>query len=351
MRKSLIPTIAFSSLILTGCYFFKPTRPYSVINLLSKPDAPAIVAEEGPLSLSKLTEYTSEPAYGPSVSVSSIGSYWTPGRYITVNSSGDELYFVSERNGSVNIFQKNLGSNNRSSTQKTFRSSASGMCLSKDDKTLTFADYSSANVNIMSTSTSGGTAVSQTTWAEGSEVNPEYSDDGKSLYYAVSNSVVTTTGDPAIRYYIWGTNLATNVQTQYTEGQEPSSINKSTDLLISRKNYTTNQREIWRVDIVNGKETLLLNDRNISYGSPIASPDGKKMAFVGVSPKTKTTPINLNIFVANIDGSKITQLTYHPGVDCSPVWGPKGDKLYFISTRTNKNNNYSIWQMTVPSGI
>jgi Tol biopolymer transport system component len=83
----------------------------------------------------------------------------------------------------------------------------------------------------------------------------------------------------------------------------------------------------------------------MAFSNPSISPDHKKILMVGSTPASKNNASNLNIYTVNIDGSELTQLTYHPGIDCSPIWSADGKSIYFISERGNKGRRYQIWKM------
>lgn len=52
--------------------------------------------------------------------------------------------------------------------------------------------------------------------------------------------------------------------------------------------------------------------------------------------------MNLDIYVMNEDGSNVTRLTNHPERDGSPVWSPDGRRIAFES---NRDGNYEIYVM------
>ncbi len=54
---------------------------------------------------------------------------------------------------------------------------------------------------------------------------------------------------------------------------------------------------------------------------------------------------NTDIFVVRTDGTQLTQLTYHPGNDLSPVWSPDGKSIFFLSQRGSAEKNYNVWRM------
>src|SRR5258705_84833 len=73
---------------------------------------------------------------------------------------------------------------------------------------------------------------------------------------------------------------------------------------------------------------------NVSDSYPMASPDGKKIAFE--SNRTG----DWEIFVMNFDGTELKQLTHSKGFDGCPIWSPDGTKIVFPSERDNDSEIY-----------
>jgi Tol biopolymer transport system component len=147
------------------------------------------------------------------------------------------------------------------------------------------------------------------------------------------------------RYYIWGYNLQTGQLTQYNEGLTPSPLPDGKRLLITRLNKETANGEIWLIDIEKGSETLIISDKLRGYSSPQISPDGKSLLCVGTTVRSNDKPMNLDIYKLNLDGTGLTQLTFHPAADVSPRWGADGKSVYFISGRGSSKLWYNLWKM------
>ena len=63
---------------------------------------------------------------------------------------------------------------------------------------------------------------------------------------------------------------------------------------------------------------------------PSWSPDGSKIAFVSLPVEGRA---NSDVWVIDVDGSNLTQLTHNPGSDGCPVWSPDGTRII-----------YSVWR-------
>ena len=88
-----------------------------------------------------------------------------------------------------------------------------------------------------------------------------------------------------------------------------------------------------------GSEQRKVADVPIEYhwrpyvAQPVWSPDGRRIAFAapGVGEER-----NADIFIINVDGSGLLNLTRHPAEDFQPAWSPDGQYIAFISRRGEK---------------
>ena len=73
------------------------------------------------------------------------------------------------------------------------------------------------------------------------------------------------------------------------------------------------------------------------------SPDGGKVAFV------RETEGNYDIWMQNINGGDLTQLTSSPYGDFEPSWSPDGQRLLFVSNRDSAGDvrNTSIYMLNI----
>lgn len=333
MQKKYIPLVL--SLIFTGC-----AGPKLIINY-----SESIVAEEGGI---RFTQFTSEfdKVVGPRVSSTPSGLEWYAASAVALSPDGEKLAFLGRGNSNeVDIFIKNT-SGGQTTVQRTHRGSVNiGLCYTPDGKHISFTDGADGNSNVYMIHSVEGAAVQQITNTSSDEIGPHFSPHGKNVFFCKSERSVLGDGSIKYRYFIWSFDRETSLLTQYAEGFTPVCTPDGSKLLITRNNKQTNKGEIWMIDINSGQETLLLRDQNRGFSSPSISPDGKRIVCVGTTESTTSRPENLDLYSFKIDGTGLTQLTFHPGHDVSPVWSPSGKNIYFVSMRGNEKGSYNIWNM------
>lgn len=300
------------------------------------------VPEEGGIRFTQFT-VDDENALGPRIQRNPVsnGLEWYAAPLIAVSPDGSKISFLARKMSKDNLFIKST-SGGRSTVQRTFRDKVDDMAFSPDGTKIAFTDSrldlagNAVDSDIYMINATEGAAVQQITTTQLVELGPCFAPDGKSIYFTKSDGG---------RFYIWNVNLESSLLTQYSEGFTPS-IGKDGDILIiTRNNKTTRRGEIWSINIKTGTETLILSDPKKGFSSPQISPDGKLIVCVGSNEKTSSTPENLNIYTIKPDGTSLTQLTFHPGHDVSPVWAPDGNTIYFISQRGNPTGKFNVWRM------
>lgn len=97
--------------------------------------------------------------------------------------------------------------------------------------------------------------------------------------------------------------------------------------------FAMSRAYIFRTD-ENGENIQQVNLGGINGYSPALTWNGNRLAF------TSELNGNNDIWIANIDGSGLTQITTHTSWDNRSRWSPDGTKLLFESDRSGERN---IW--------
>jgi dipeptidyl aminopeptidase/acylaminoacyl peptidase len=97
-----------------------------------------------------------------------------------------------------------------------------------------------------------------------------------------------------------------------------------------------------------GGRRQLTNTPDITEQEPAWSPDGSRIVFAADASGTDTTT-DLEIWVMNADGTRLTQLTNNADGerDTQPAWSPLGNRIAFLNEGDpdNKDGNSNIYVM------
>jgi dipeptidyl aminopeptidase/acylaminoacyl peptidase len=80
---------------------------------------------------------------------------------------------------------------------------------------------------------------------------------------------------------------------------------------------------------------------------PQPSPDGKRVVFVLRTTDLEANKGRTDLWLVNVDGTGLRQLTASPEDDSSPRWAPDGRAIYFLSTR---GGSQQVWRLRMDGG-
>lgn len=261
---------------------------------------------------------------------------WATNHVIDISPSGKELAYLSWRNNTSNIFIKTLDKQG-ASIQRTNRSMIQDFKYSPDGKYICFSEKRGNNSQVFQTDASKGYVCRQIT-SGSNDYSPVYSPDMKQIIFARQENKNIS---------IWSYDVTNNFLSSYMPGMNPIHMKESNTIICSRTN-SEGRSELWKINYENGVEECIVSSNEISFTSPRISPCGEWILFVGGSKITTETftYYNTDIYVARIDGTEFTQLTYHAADDLSPVWSKDGKFIYFVSQRGNAEGKANVWRMT-----
>lgn len=260
---------------------------------------------------------------------------WFSNRVLAMVPGTDEIAYLSARNNTTNIFIKDMKKQG-SSRQRTNRSAVIDFSFSPDGKDLYFSERRGKTNQIFRTSGSNGYICRQIT-SGANDYSPVLTNDGKQVFFTRMENNGSS---------IWSYNLGNNFLSSYAYGQNP--IPAGNNALIMVRRTPEGRSELWQFDYESGVEECIISDSERSFSSPVISPDGKWILFVGSSliQAPGVNYPNTDLFISHLDGTNMRQLTYHAADDLSPIWSNDGKYIYFVSQRGDALGTANIWRLT-----
>ncbi len=319
-HKLKLLTLALSM----SCIAHAQTVDYSVVS----------VPEEAGADFMKMTK-ESDYVCMPQVRRSGNRLDWFTNRIIYTSKDGRSIAFLSFRNGKTNIFIKDLALQG-SSRQRTNRSNVIDFSYSPDGKQICFCEALGKNNQVFLTDAEKGYVCRQIT-SGNADFSPVYSTSMKQIFFTRLEAKSSS---------IWAYDVANNYVSSYAAGINPCPLSNEKAFICTRFN-PEGRGEIWKIDYQTGQEDCIVSDPMHSYTTPMVSPDGNWILFVGDGhlANGNKTYLNTDIFACRTDGTDFAQLTYHAADDLSPIWSTDGQYIYFISQRGDANGTANIWRM------
>jgi TolB protein len=134
----------------------------------------------------------------------------------------------------------------------------------------------------------------------------------------------------------------------------------SRDGVIAFASFRDNNWDIYTLDIAGGAgETNITNCPATDEQAPAWSHDGSMLAFMSNRAKlgpgsvpggcgTSRNAANDDIYIINVDDSDIDTITSSAVPDQYPTWSPNDDRLAFVSTDRDGNNNLYVVNIDNP---
>ena len=292
------------------------------------------VPEETGTEFRKITT-TSDYVCMPEVRRNGNAIDWFTNRVLAPLTNGTEIGYLSFRNNTTNIFIKDLFKQG-GSRQRTNRAGVIDFTFSPDGKSLYFSEVRGKNTQIFRTDAANGYICRQITSAANDYSPVEVPGTGQIFFARLENNGCG----------IWSYSLKDNFLSSYTSGQNPTPVPGEKAIVISRAS-AMGRSEIWKGNYETGVAEWIVSDPERSVTTPMVSPDGQWVVFVGSSFLDGPGFVypNTDIYVCRLDGTDMRQLTHHAADDISPVWSIDGGYIYFVSQRGDADATANIWRM------
>jgi len=268
----------------------------------------------------------------------------------SISPDGEKIAFTSWKTGNGDIYIKHLRGSS-ALLQRTFRNESEWAPeFSPSGDQLAFHSFREGNYRVYLIGAESGSAIRQiTTSSPRHAVSPAFSPDGNHIAF---NSVDYTLNQYnnlvyAGNEHIWTYNIGNGSLTQYAAGVSPRYSPDGSHILFKRRS-ADGYFALWMINLESGAETNILSADGYGIISFDISPDGKKILLSSTrdTKKTKSENVNSNIWLAGIDGSDLTQLTFHPAEEVHPRWAPDMKGFFFLSNRgEEKKETVNVWYM------
>jgi Tol biopolymer transport system component len=221
--------------------------------------------------------------------------------------------------------------------------------LSPDGKTLLFQSDRSGDVEIWSSGIDGKDLV-MLTESGGFDGNPSWSPDGKSIAF-------TSTRDKDLDIYIMSADGSGQKRLTTTKGDDghPHWYPDGSRIIFNSARMSdapaqTNVDEIFSMK-PDGSDVKQITDLKSVSTYASVSPDGRKIVFRGsaLTPAyawdmtSNENLLNSEIFVMDIDGKNLVNISNSASFDGWPAWSPDSNRLVFASNRSGKPNSGQLY--------
>jgi Tol biopolymer transport system component len=221
--------------------------------------------------------------------------------------------------------------------------------LSPDGKILLFQSDRSGDVELWSMGIDG-TGLKKLTGSKGYDGNPSWSPDGKNIAFASARA-----GDLDI--YIMSADGSGPTRLTSTKGNDghPHWYPDGSRIIFNsaRTSDTASEKDIDEIFSMksDGSDVRQLTDLKSVSTYASVSPDGMKIVFRGSTSTPafawdmSSTPKSLNseIFVMDIDGKNVVNISNSASFDGWPYWSPDSRKVVFASNRSGKPNSGQLY--------
>ncbi|MEZ4670316.1 MAG: LpqB family beta-propeller domain-containing protein [Anaerolineae bacterium] len=287
----------------------------------------ALATENAQLAASATLTPSSTPTPGPPTDTA-IPPSAVPTASVTglANVTSNPVIFISNRNGTNNIYSMGMDGSNVKQLTYSGRDIDSPK-WSPNGSQIVYVTDVDGNKDIFVMNADGTNSVRLTTTA-GDDDLPAWSPDGTKIAFV---SYRDGNGEIYIMNADGGnpTRLTTSPGDDIAPSWSPDG---------NRIVFSSGQDGAIHVMNADGSNLGQLTNSAGTDDFPAWSPDGTKIAFVSYRDG------NHEIYIMNVDGSDQRNLTNNYGGDGNPTWSPEGTLIFFTSNR-DSNANYEIYVM------
>lgn len=211
-------------------------------------------------------------------------------------------------------------------------------CMGNDR--IAFSKYNGTFDVFLMPTIKGNALIPVTETDNANERTPSMSQDGSLIVYQKT---------PGLDLYheeseIWLKNLKTGETMLLGKGATPS-ISPDGSKIAFTKFADSKTSHIWIMD-VDGSNARQISGNTKEFATfPAWNPQGDKIVYQRYLPGKKK---DYDLFVVQVDGGELKQITNNKSQDVRPFWSPDGN-IYFISDRGSKSGKTQVWRFGASS--
>jgi TolB protein len=244
-----------------------------------------------------------------------------------------KIAYTSDRTGSNEIYLLELDTGSRVQlTSDSFDNQYPA--ISPDSKHVAFQSNRNGNDDIFVINVDGSNLV-QVTSNPARDRLPNWSDDGQWILFDSDRD-----GDLDVFAVEINTLKEVELFDSSSRDGHPSSAPDGRTVAYNSGVAGTLTCETWEIylfEIESNASTRLTNN-GVCDWAPNWSPDGQRIVFLS----KRSDGSNADVYIMNRDGSKVTRLTTHPAYEWGAVWSPDGHWIAFTSNRSGDQDNIYI---------
>jgi Tol biopolymer transport system component len=260
---------------------------------------------------------------------------WDSNLYV-INSDGTNLINVTK--GALTQY----GSGGEFDFNHTFSPDGNQIILASHE------DINSGNSDLFMVNSDGTNLTKLTATKAKAEQNPAFSPDGSKIVFV--RCPITWNPPPRCEVYVMETDGTNQKRLTDDIGIKlmPAFYAGGEKIAFMRIDEYTPFSGVYAMDADGSNQRELLEGVPGIRFLPAFSPDGEKIAFVASERpafprKGQPHPeLEVDVYVANVDGSDVSRLTHRPGFDHEPAFVPGTDMVAFVSERSGNKDIYAM---------
>ncbi len=247
---------------------------------------------------------------------------------ISCTNTPEEIIYTSDENGNPEIYSSDLTNKEKTKLTDHYLRDGYGV-YSPDNNKIAFYSYCDSGETwaIFTMNADGSDRKRLTNAANHKETRPAWSSDGNKIVFSRAAWDYSDLS-------IWLMN-ADGTEQMEIPGISGIPSDFTQDGKVIYNSHWDATSEIFIADI-NGSNIIQITNNDYSDTQGQLSPDGNRIAFVSRRDGDQ------EIYLMDIDGNNQKRLTESPGSDVGPKWSPDGSKILFGSNRDGDWDVYII---------